>query len=115
MAIQQIGAPGVAPPASEPRKPSPTAPTLAAPKASAGANRPLTEQQLRQIVDEVKKVVDPVAQNLRFSIDNDTGKTIVKVVDAATNEVIRQIPSDEMLAIARAMDRLQGLLLSKKA
>jgi hypothetical protein len=37
------------------------------------------------------------------------------VVDGVTKEVIRQIPNEEVLAIARAMDRLQGLLLKGKA
>lgn len=53
--------------------------------------------------------------NLEFSMDDQTGKTIIKVVDTATNELIRQIPSEEMLEIARALDRLQGILVRQKA
>ena len=67
------------------------------------------------MVKEVKQVVEQVAQNLRFSVDESTGKTVVTVTDAATKEVIRQIPSEEMLAVARALDKLQGLLLHKEA
>ena len=40
---------------------------------------------------------------------------IVKVMDNATKEVIRQIPSVEMLAIAKALDKIQGLLIKQKA
>ena len=72
-------------------------------------------ETLLQAVDEVKKAIAPVAQNLLFSIDDDTGRTIVKVVDAQTDEVIRQMPSEEVLAISKAIDKLKGVLIQQKA
>lgn len=71
--------------------------------------------QIEQAVDEVREALAPVAQNLLFSIDEDTGRTVVKVVDKTTDEVIRQIPSEEILAISKALDKLQGVLLQQKA
>jgi flagellar protein FlaG len=70
---------------------------------------------VEQAVEAVQKAVMPVARDLQFSIDKETGKTIISVVDAATKEVIRQIPGEEILAIARAIDRMQGLLINRKA
>lgn len=72
-------------------------------------------EQMQMAVAEIRRAVAPVARNLQFSIDKETGKTIVTIVDAETNEVIRQIPGDEVLAIARAIDRMQGLLIRQKA
>ncbi|HNR84760.1 flagellar protein FlaG [Ottowia sp.] len=72
-------------------------------------------ETLLQAVDEVKKAIAPVAQNLLFSIDDDTGRTIVKIVDSQTDEVIRQMPSEEVLAISKAIDKLQGLLIKQQA
>jgi flagellar protein FlaG len=72
-------------------------------------------EQVQKAVAEIQRVVQPMAQNLQFSIDKTTGKTVVKIIDTSTNEVIRQIPSEEILAIARALDHLQGLLLRSKA
>ncbi len=72
-------------------------------------------EQVVAAVEAVKRVVAPVAQNLQFSIDDTTGKTVIHVMDANTKELIRQIPSEELMVIARALDRLQGLLLHKKA
>ena len=63
----------------------------------------------------MKKAIAPVAQNLLFSIDDDTGRTIVKIVDSQTDEVIRQMPSEEVLAISKAIDKLQGLLIKQQA
>ncbi len=43
------------------------------------------------------------------------GKVVVQVVDARTQTVIRQMPSEELLAIAKALDRVQGLLVHQEA
>lgn len=71
--------------------------------------------ELAQLVSRTREAVREVASNLEFSVDNDTGKTVVRVVDASTRELIRQIPSEEMLSIARNMDRVEGLLIKSKA
>lgn len=54
-------------------------------------------------------------QNLEFSIDSESDQVIVKVVDQHTKEVLRQIPSEEALEIARALDLSKGLILRQKA
>ena len=72
-------------------------------------------ETLLQAVEDVRKAIEPVAQNLLFSIDDDTGRTIVKIVDSQTDEVIRQMPSEEVLAISKAINKLQGLLISQQA
>jgi len=50
-----------------------------------------------------------------FSIDKDTHGTVVKIVDTDTNKVIRQIPSEEMLQMAKALDKFTGLLMKQQA
>ncbi len=74
-----------------------------------------SREQVQQVAQQLQRVAEPVARNLQFTVDGDTGKTVIRVVDSDTNEVIRQIPGEEILAIARAVDRLQGLLLKGKA
>ena len=73
------------------------------------------EAQLKAVVQNANRALSQVASNLEFSLDQQSGKTVVKVVDTNTQEVIRQIPSPEMLEIAHALDRVQGLLLKQKA
>jgi len=51
--------------------------------------------------------------SVQFQVDGD--KTIVKVVDPETNQIIRQIPSEEAIAISESLDKLQGLLINSKA
>ncbi|MDH5479431.1 MAG: flagellar protein FlaG [Nitrosomonas sp.] len=74
-----------------------------------------SEQDVKQAVKQIEQVVSNLARNLQFSIDDDTGKTIVKILDAQTQEVIRQFPTEDAISIARALDRVQGLLFNDKA
>jgi flagellar protein FlaG len=70
---------------------------------------------LQEAVEKVQKFVSMTACDIKFSIDEDSGQTVVKVVDRETKDVIRQIPSEEMLDLAQALDKLQGLLIKQKA
>jgi flagellar protein FlaG len=49
-------------------------------------------------------------RNLTFRVDEGSGRTVITVVDASTHEVIRQIPSEEVLALSRALEAASGLL-----
>jgi len=121
MAIQPVGP--YVPPAS-------VAPTSRVPSSAAArevaeiespkedevvASAPPSREQIDHAMGEVKRALAPVARNLQFSIDDETGRSVVKVVDATTNEVIRQMPSEELLAITRSMDKLSGLFVKQKA
>jgi len=74
-----------------------------------------SRQELDKAVKAVSVFVTSVNNSLQFSVDDDSGRTVVKVIDTATKEVIKQIPSKEMLAIAKALDGIKGLLVHQKA
>lgn len=78
-------------------------------------NKPESDEQIKQAVQNIQSTVDNLAHNLRFSIDEDTGKTIIKVVDTHTDEIIRQFPTEQAIEIARTLDKVQGLLFNDKA
>lgn len=72
-------------------------------------------QELENAVKQVNDFLKPINNSIQFNLDDDTGKTIVKVIDLATKDVIRQFPSEEMLSIAKAIDKMKGLLVQQKA
>ena len=74
-----------------------------------------TRQQVEEAANSVNEFLKPINNSINFSLDEDTGVTVVKVIDIATKEVIRQIPSEEMLVIAKAIDQMKGLLVQQKA
>lgn len=74
-----------------------------------------SRQELEEAVKQVNDFLKPINNSIQFNLDDDTGKTIVKVIDLATKDVIRQFPSEEMLGIAKAIDKMKGLLVQQKA
>jgi flagellar protein FlaG len=73
-----------------------------------------SSEQVTQALKAINNSMRELSQNLEFTIDEGSDRTIVKVVDHQTKEVIRQMPSKEALEIAKALDKVQGLLLRAK-
>ncbi len=59
-------------------------------------------------VKKLNDYVAPALQTIQFSIDQDTDRIVVKVVDTETQKVLRQIPNEEVLAISKTLDKLRG-------
>lgn len=72
-------------------------------------------EALESAAKSVENFVSLSNNNLSFSVDNETDKLVVKVMDKTTNEVIRQFPSEELLQLSKSLDKLQGLLLKQSA
>jgi flagellar protein FlaG len=73
------------------------------------------EQQVTQALKSINEVLKARSPDLEFSVDSDSNRSVVKVVDKNTQEVIRQMPTKEALEIAKALDRLQSMLIRDSA
>ena len=83
--------------------------TPPAPQTATAATAEPKLEQVQLAIERLKQSIKPSLSNtLEFQIDNSTGKTLVKILDSETQKVVRQVPSEEMLIIARALDRMQG-------
>lgn len=91
------------------------APAPAPVKAAAVRDVPEPPHEVEQAVAKLNEFTGMVAQGLQFSIDEDSGRTLVQVIDTSTQEVLRQFPTKEALSLARALDKMQGLLIHDKA
>lgn len=88
---------------------------------SGNTAKPLMGEQAELSVSEVLEVVQKAnaalssnQSNLKFLVDTDNGKPIVQIVDRETQEILKQIPSVEMLKIAKAIEKMQGVLMSRE-
>lgn len=72
-------------------------------------------QEVEAAAKSVRDFVQPINSNLEFSVNDDTGQLVVKIIDRTTKEVIRQMPSEEMLAIAKTLDSIKGLFVKQTA
>jgi len=83
----------------------------------------VSREALEKVVSELESYVQNSKRNLDFHVDDRTGRVIVQVVDATNDSVIRQIPSEEMIALSHRlqdfMDEnqvdMKGMLLEIKA
>jgi flagellar protein FlaG len=90
-------------------------PDTAQPVADPAKTAQPTAAQLKDAVDNLNNAMKQIQSDLEFSIDKDTHRTIIKVVDSKTGDTIKQFPSEDALAIMRALDKMQGLLVRQKA
>lgn len=81
-------------------------------KAAADVN---DKAALTGAVKKLNDYVAPALQTIEFSIDDDSDRIIVKVVDTETQKVLRQIPNEEVLAISKTLDKLRGLVVRQTA
>lgn len=72
-------------------------------------------EKLELATQSVREFVKPINSNLEFSVNDETGQLVVKIIDRATKEVIRQMPSEEMLSIAKTLDSIKGLFVQQTA
>ena len=76
----------------------------------------ISMEALESAVSTLNLAMQQSNQSLEFSVDTNTQRTVVKMVDTNTGELIRQFPSEATLAISRGIDQFQqGLLLTNQA
>lgn len=68
-------------------------------------------EELQQAVKEIATSMNLMQKGLAFNIDEDSGKPVVKVIDEQTGDLIRQIPNEEALEIAKKLNEVAGLLM----
>ncbi len=61
-------------------------------------------EKLDKAIQQINENEQVVRRELKFNIDEDSGKTVIKIMDMTTNEVIRQIPNEEALVFARKLN-----------
>ncbi len=79
------------------------------------AKTAVESRALHELVDKLSQTIGTTGQKVHFSVDQDTHQTVLRVTDAESGALLRQIPGDEALSMARILDRMQGILIREKA
>tara|TARA_R110001583_G_scaffold186676_1_gene347559 strand:- start:96 stop:497 length:402 start_codon:yes stop_codon:yes gene_type:complete len=74
----------------------------------------VSAENLQASVDQLNQLMKEGQRSLAFSVDESAGEVVVRVSDRQTNELIRQIPTEEALAIREHLDQVMGMLFSEK-
>jgi flagellar protein FlaG len=72
------------------------------------ADQKLPLEVVRQAAKEGNSILQATQRNLQFKVDDATKEVVVRIVDSDSGELVRQIPSEEMLAFIKRMQELQG-------
>lgn len=82
---------------------------------TAAAVPPVDAKMLEKAVKDLSQGVQNLQRSLQFSIDESSGRTVIKVVDKDTQEVIRQIPEQQVLEMAARLDKSAGVFVQDEA
>tara|TARA_R110001583_G_scaffold26571_4_gene95768 strand:+ start:10907 stop:11302 length:396 start_codon:yes stop_codon:yes gene_type:complete len=77
-------------------------------------NLDVSSTEVSETVAEMNAFLQSMQRNLSFSIDEDSGEKVISVKDSETEEVIRQIPSEELVVLRKKMDDVVGILFDTK-
>ena len=69
--------------------------------------------QLKQSLEDINKALAGFSISVQFQVDPDYKDLIVRIVDQDSGKLIRQMPTEDVVRISKAMDNLKGLLFSK--
>ena len=113
--VQPSRSSGVTKPISEePHVPTPKTPSRET-VALENSDNSLVTKSLEEVVAEVQESIKKVEPRVQLSVDEDLNRVVVKVVDGDSGELIRQIPSEEVLRIQRFFSEHFGILVEEEA
>ncbi|MBV4533617.1 flagellar protein FlaG [Pseudomonas sp. SWRI107] len=84
-------------------------------KADLGVGQDVNDiEKVKSAVSDIEKFLSSTRRNLEFSTDEESGKIVVRVIASETGEVVRQLPSEEALRIARSLSDVNSILFDAK-
>lgn len=84
-------------------------------QAVVGDSEEISRDQVEGAVSTIQEFVQSVRRNINFSLEETSGRVVVKVTDANSGDVIRQIPSEEALQLADSLEEVRSLLFKAEA
>ena len=80
--------------------------------ATAAASQGDVRQRMAAVAQQLRDFLRTNGRDLEFRVDADTDAMVITVREAATGQVIRQIPNEEALQMRRYLDEWSGTFLN---
>lgn len=74
-----------------------------------------SQEEVEQAAKELNQLVHDLHRKLQFSVDGDSGETIIKVIDRETDQVVRQIPTEEVVTLRKRLAEVSGVIFKDSA
>lgn len=78
------------------------------------AKEEMSHKDMAKVVEDIQRRFDSMGASLGFSVNEETEDIVMEVTDRQSGELIRQIPSEEVLALRAKLDELVGLLFDQQ-
>jgi flagellar protein FlaG len=75
----------------------------------------ISQSELKGAIDQLNVALQKRNTNVAFSVDQTTGRDVVRVTNSNTGEVVRQLPFEETLNFMRNLEQMTGLIFDRKA
>jgi flagellar protein FlaG len=74
----------------------------------------LSPQQLEKVAQQLQEFVGEMNRGLEFSVDTDSGRDVIKVIDKSSGDLVKQYPSEEVLSLVAKLSDMVGGLVDMK-
>ena len=74
-----------------------------------------SQEKIERVAQAMDNYVSSIQRDLKIQVDGDSGDIMVKVISKENGQVIRQIPSEELLMLAAKMEQMTGALFNESA
>lgn len=73
----------------------------------------VTQEKIQRVSELMNDYIQSLQKDLKINVNNETGDIIVKVISGEDGKVIREIPSEELLALAARMEEIAGVIFDQ--
>jgi len=77
-------------------------------------DQPITPKQLEKVAQQLQDFVGELNRNIEFSVDKDSGRDVIKVIDKNTGDLLKQYPSEEVLTLVSKLSEMIGGFVDTK-
>jgi flagellar protein FlaG len=74
----------------------------------------MTVPQLEKVAKQLQEFIGTMNRGLEFSVDKDSGRDVIKVIDKKSGELIKQYPSEEVLSLVSKLSEATGTFIDSK-
>jgi len=74
----------------------------------------MSRPQLEQVAEQLQEFIGKMNRGLEFSVDKDSGRDVIKVLDKTSGELIKQYPTEEVLSLVAKLSEATGTFVDSK-
>lgn len=84
-------------------------------EANSVTNQDVSKEQLEILAEKLQEFVSSLNKGLQFSVHEESGRDVIKVIDRESDEVVRQYPSEEVLELVAKLSDAAGNFINSQA